>query len=62
MEGAPWNVRNVPGTCICLTLRIRYIIGTSLLAYKDQETKSEVGSGDRHLPLSCLVDRVLGGE
>ncbi len=39
---------------------IRYIIGTSLLAYKDQKTNPEVGSGDRHLPLSCLVGRVSG--
>ena len=43
-----------------------YVADTSLvqclLAYKEQETKPEVGSGDRHLPLSCLVDRVLGGE
>lgn len=43
-----------------------YVSDTSLvhplLACKDQETEPEVGSGDRHLPLSCLVDRVLGGE
>lgn len=29
MEGAPWNVRNVPGTCSRLALGIQYIIGTS---------------------------------
>ena len=38
---------------------LRYIIGTSLLAYKDQETGPDVGSGDRHRPLSCLVGRVF---
>lgn len=36
----------------------RYIVCTSLLAYNDQKTKPEVGSGDRHLPLTCLVGRV----
>ena len=40
----------------------RYIIDTSLLAYKDQETRPEVGSSDRHLPLSLLSGQGLGAN
>ena len=45
-----------------VTLGTRYTLGTSLSAYKDQETKPEVGNGDRHLPLFLLSGQGLGAN